>query len=197
MTAAATPLFNFGDTFDATVEIGDVALPIHVKRFSRPEIDDFEKKWAALVAEPRGSAEQTDAQKAERATEQLAFFEASIRAYVTLKSGLLVNRNQAVTDGAGVIDMFYARKDVLASFMAAIFVQNKLGGVIRKNLNSPRATDTGSVLTQPRDEGTSGSIAGSAAPLSTATPSDATDESASAEDAPVSSGKSDDPTRVH
>lgn len=193
----ATPLFNFGDTFDATVAIGDVALPIHVKRFSRAEIDDFEKKWAALVAAPRGSAELTNAEKATRESEQLAFFESSIRAYVTVDAGLLVNRHQPVTDGAGVIDMFYARKDVLSSFMAAIYVQNKLGGVIRKNLNSPRATDTGSAHTQARDEGTSGSIAGSAEPSSTATPLGATDESASPEDAPVSSGKPDDPTRVH
>ena len=195
--SAAQPLFSLGDQFDATVTIGDVALPIHVKRFSRPEIDDFEKKWAAYMLDPRGSAERTPEELAQREAERLAFCETAIREYVTVDAGLLLDRGKSVTDGAGLIAMFYARKDVLSSFLAAIYVQNKLGGVIRKNSNSPRATDAGSSPIQPRGEAKSDSTAGSAASSSTAAPSAAMDANGEGEDEPASSGKSDAPTKVH
>jgi hypothetical protein len=195
--SAAQPLFSLGDQFDATVPIGDVALPIHVKRFSRAEIDDFEKKWAAHMLDPRGSAERTPEELAQRDAERLAFCEAAIRDYVTIDDGLLLDRGKSVTDGAGLIAMFYARKDVLSTILAAIYVQNRLGGVIRKNSNSPRATDAGSSPIQPRGEAKSDSTAGSAGSSGTATPLAATDANAGAEDEPASSGESDAPTKVH
>lgn len=187
------PIFSIGDDFPATVMVGRVfnehggvildgtPLPIHVKRLSRPELDAFEKKWDGLI-NPRGDLSSlTEAEVAAREAEQLAFFEASIRDYVTVDEGLLVNRGKPVTDGAGVIDMFYARKDVLSSLLVAIFTQNRLAGVIGKNSNSPRDSGTGSARSiQPRGGDAPDSTADSVAPFSSAATGDATDVSRTA-----------------
>jgi hypothetical protein len=198
---SATPLLVFGDTFPATVTIGRVvlgdkvvhegtALPLHIKRMSRPEIDVFETKWAELI-EPRGDLKElTPAEIKEREKAQLTFFEESIRAYVTVDEGLLVDRGKAVTDGAGLIGMFYSRKDVLSDFLVAIFTENRLGGALRKNSKSPRDSGTGSGPSiQARGGEKPDSTVTSAAPSTSAQDGDVTGASAPAAAAsPASSG---------
>jgi hypothetical protein len=148
------PMFDLKDHFDATIPIGDAQLPVRIKRFSRAEMDAFEKRWNALIVPPRGSAELPADETAAREAAQLAFFEESIREAVTLDEGLVVDRGKAVTDGAGLIGVFHARKDVLSAFLVAIYTQNRLSGVLRKNLNSPHGSASGSAastLASPGD----------------------------------------------
>lgn len=186
-----TPIFDLTDTFDTTVAIGDQQLPIHVKRFSRAEMEAFEKKWATLVATPRGTAEPDDAAIAERETKVLAFFDEGLREAITLDEGLVRDRGKWVTDGAGLIGVFHARKDVLANLLTAIYVQNKLSGVLAKNSNAPRASDGGSALSIPARGGDAqGPTAGSVASSTTASNAAATDEA----DPASSSGET---TRLH
>jgi hypothetical protein len=192
-----TPIFNLQDHFDTTIAIGEDELPIRVKRLSRAEMDDFEKKMARYVFRPRGTA-PTDEDPEKREHEQLAFFEDAIRECITIDEGLIVDRGKPVTDGAGLLGVFHARKDVLSDFVAAIFVQNRLGSVIRKNSNSPRASAPGSTASTP----TSGEPVTGAEPDSTVANADgsgsATGEGATAstEDPDASSGEAES-VKVH
>lgn len=181
-----TPIFNLQDHFDTTIAIGDDQLPIRVKRLSRAEMDAFEKKMAQLVFQPRGTAPLSDEDRETRGRQQLAFFEESIRECITLEEGLVVDRGKPVTDGAGLLGVFHSRKDVLSDFVAAIFVQNRLGSVIRKNSNSPRASAPGSTASTP----TSGEPVTGAEPDSTAASADDS-SSARSEAATASTSESD------
>lgn len=138
-----TPIFDLQDHFDATVSIGAKVLPVHIKRFSRSEQEAFEKKWRALVT-TRGTAELTEEQREERSAQQLQFFEDTIREAITLDEGLVKDRGKWVTDGAGLIAIFHARKDVLGEFLAQIWVKNRLIDIERKNSSSPQDSGTGS-----------------------------------------------------
>lgn len=194
------PIFDLKDTFDADIAIGDHTLPVHVKRFRRGEWIAFKKRFDALMA-PRGAAELSAEEKEKRAAEQLAFADEAISSCITLDAGFVRDRGQDVTDGAGLVEMFHAREDVLVALLSAIYVKNMLSGVIRKNSNSPRASDPGSGPSNPGRGGEEqGSIAGNAAPNSSANSAAATDESASAEDGQSSSGTTrehDDAPKVH
>jgi|SRR5581483_5654467 len=185
------PIFDLKDHFDTTIAIGDAQLPIRVKRYSRAEMDAFEKKWAALIETPRGTAELTDEQKADRERQQLAFIEDTIREAVTLDAGLVRDRDKDVTDGAGLIGVFHARKDVLSGLLGAVYAQNRLAGVIRKNSSSPRASEPGSApSTQVRGGDKPAPTVGSAGRSDSATAADATAASSSTPAAaPASSGE--------
>lgn len=200
MTDTRQPIFDLADMFDCDIPIGDRALPIHVKRMSRAELEAFDKRWKTLVVAPRGSAipsagatstEKVDYMATEVArlkewnesveAERLKFYEDAIREYITVDAGLLRDRGKDVTDGAGLIGMFHSRPDVLSDLLAAIYIQNHLGGVIRKNSNSPRAIAPGSGPSTPaHGEDKSGSTAGRVAASDSAANSAATDESSAA-----------------
>lgn len=167
------PIFDLKSTFDTAIDIGSDRLPIHIKRFSRAELEAFMKNWA-LFLETRGNEPASDEFKANR----LRFYEDTIREAVTLDAGLIRDCGKDVVDGAGLMGVFHSRVDVLSDLVAAVYIENRLGGVIRKNLNSPRASETGSVQSIPARGGErQGSIADAAAPkgstsLEAAAPSD-------------------------
>ncbi len=193
------PIFDLKSTFDTTIPIGDALLPVHVKRFSRTEMEAFKTQWDALM-NPRGVVEADAAAVAQRETDLQLFFETSIRDAITLDEGLVRDRGLWVTDGAGLIEIFHARKDVLSAFLVRIYVENALGSVIRKNSNSPRDSDTGSEPSMLARGGVGpASTADSAAPSGTAPSAAAMAVSGSAAAAePESSGPaSDEPLKVH
>lgn len=158
-------LFEFHKTFDTTVAVGDKQLPIHIKRLSRAELDALRTEYDRVMVPPRGSAPVSAAagsdaevlraaQQAEAdrladwntkiADDRLRFFEQVIRDDITLDAGLIEDDGKAVTDGTGLIGVFYARRDVLRDLIAAVYVENHLGTLLRKNSNSPRDSGTGS-----------------------------------------------------
>jgi len=96
------------------------------------------------------------------------------------------------------LKIFHARKDVLRNFIVAVYVENHLGGIFRKNSNSPRGSETGlapSIPTRGGDE--QGSTAKNADASTTAPSAAATAPSnARVDDPPASSGASDDTTKT-
>lgn len=162
------PLFDITDEFPTTIDVGDTKLPIKVKCFSRVEMEAFEKQWDSLLF-PRGTAPLSDDEAAKLEAARLAFFEKSIRDAITLDEGLVRKRAKWITDGAGFIEVFHARKDVLSAAIVAIYKENKLGSVIRKNSNSPRVSEPGSEPSIPARGGEQQeSTAASAEPSTTA-----------------------------
>lgn len=190
------PVFELTDHFDTTVVIFGRALPIQVTRYSRAESDELWRRSQAF--DPRGSAptapDDVDKQKAET----LAFFEEVITSSITLAEGVFLDRGQSVTTGAGLIEVFYNRQDVLAALAASVIIENRMMPSLAKNSNSLRGTGTGSDRsTQARSEDASDSIAASVAPSSSATPSAATDASDEAPAAAsASSGEANAATAV-
>lgn len=199
------PFFDLRDTFDTTIPIGDHVVPIHVKRFSRMEMEAFEQGWATYIVEPRGAdtvemfrrrVEQAPKDGAvvlstieaaavlarvDRAPEAplpaeagaqfkvdtLRFIESAIVEALTVDEGLIRDRGIWVTTGAGFLDVFHARKDVLVTAVSVICAQNRLSEVIRKNLNSPRASEPGSGQSNPARGGDGqGRTAGNVEPSS-------------------------------
>jgi hypothetical protein len=192
--APVTPLFTLGDRFDTEVAIGDYTLPVHVKRFSRPENEAFEQQWDRFVT-PRGTADLTAEEKTKFLAEELRFFETTIRDAITVEEGYIVDRDKPVTDGDGLIRVFHARKDVLGALVFAVFKCNRLGTVIRKNSKSPRASDTGSAASTPARGGAEqGSTADGADRSTTAASAPATDGS---DAKPATSRSSGDRHEVH
>src|SRR5262249_17506934 len=115
-------------------------------------------------------------------------------------TGLVLDRGQDVTTGAGLIEVFHARKEVLGALLAAVLVENRLiGGLFPKNSNSPRASAGGSGASTPAPGGAlPGSTAPNAAASSSAARDSATDANGSAAAGGASSsGASGEPTAVH
>lgn len=221
------PIFDLTDQFDTTLSIGDHELPVHIKRFSRAEMEAFEKAWDTYIVEPRGAdavaalrrrvelanrdgnvllatieaaallalldgqlsspADAAAADSLDAATRR--WMEAAIEDALTIAPGLMRDRGAWVTDGAGFLRVFHARRDVLVNAVLAIYAQNRLSSVIRKNSSSPRASEPGSAPSIPvRGGDGQGPTVPSAEPSTTAVSEAATDASAPAEDAPASSG---------
>lgn len=230
-----TPMFDLSDHFDTDIQIGAQALPVHIKRYSRVEMEAFEKKWSRFMVQPRGGdvvvLMRSELAKADKSgyvgmsvgqleallgrvdvqadgaiagdpesfkSEIVKFFEDTIREAVTIDEGLIRDKGAWVTDGAGFIGVFHARADVLGSAMNAVCGQNRLSGVIRKNLNSPRATDTGSGPSiQARGEDKSGSTVAPVVGSGSAKPSAATASGETDEGIPSSSGPALDVDKIH
>lgn len=208
----AEPLFKVGKTFNSKVDIEGVELPIHVRRLDRAGIDAIEKAWKEIMMQPRGSArttcetctatlDQKDlfALELERIAkwdasvheERLAFFEQTIRDNITVDAGLIEVDGESVTTGAGVLEFFYSRKDVLRSFVLVVYAENHLSAVLAKNSKSPQGSDTGSEVSIPTRGGASqGSTVGNAESSEHAPSAGATDGNSSETDAPASRGAS-------
>jgi len=194
------PIFDIGDHFDTTVRVGDRDVPIHIRRCSRTELKELRKQYRSLLPQ-RGAASLSEEDREQRDEARLAFTEQTIRDYISVDAGLLRDRGVDVTTGAQLVEMFAARADVLGEFMGAILVENGLETIlVRKNLNSPRASEPGSAPSIPARGGDKqGSTAGNAASSESATSGPATEVSAAAAaDGPSSSGgRQDDALKVH
>jgi len=183
-----TPIFDIGSTFTTALTIGERSLPIHIKNMSRAELAEF-KKGFDLLFNPRGMVAATDEEQAAAEKARAAYCDEWIRQCVTLDEGVLRFKDRWVTDGAGFIEVFHAREDVIASALIAIYNENHLSSVIRKNLNSPRDSGPGSLpSTSARGGDRPDSVAAPAAPSTSANPADAADNRASSADGPSSSG---------
>jgi hypothetical protein len=186
-----TPLFSVSGHFDTHVEIGTDRLPISVKRFSRAAMEAFEKQWDRFFS-PRGAgaAALSPEDQAKHDAGIVEFFESSIIDAITVAEGLIEDGGRPVIDGRGLIEVFHSRKDVLSALMRAIYLANKLTGVIRKNSNSLRGSDAGSEASSPARSGErQGSTAARAESSTSAAPADATDASDEKPDTSKSSGE--------
>lgn len=168
------PVFEFTDTYDTTVTILGRVVPIIVKRYSRDESDAL---WLrSQQMDPKGSPEMTDTDKEERSTASLRFFEEVISSSVTLAEGVILDRGQSVTTGAGLLHLFGHRLDALAALAAAVIVENRMMPSLAKNSNSLRGSGTGSERSIPARSGDEqGPTVTSAEPLSTAPVAPATE----------------------
>jgi hypothetical protein len=170
------PVFDLTDHFKTTVEILGRPVPIKVTRYRRAESDELWRRSQEL--DRRGATPADPAADEAFEAKSLAFFEEVISSSITLEEGVIVDRGESVTTGAGLIEIFYNRQDVLAALAASVIIENRMMPSLAKNSNSLRATGTGSARsTQARSEDASVSTAGSVAPSSSATPSAAMDES--------------------
>lgn len=140
------PIFDLKDHFDAEVEVGDKKLPVKIKRFSRMEMREFIKKWEAYFDDEKREAAKNLSPEAAAAREEdiRVFGEETIEQCITVESGYLRDRGVDVTNGAGVLEMFHARTDVLSKFVFAVYRENRLSSALAKNLNSPRGSESGS-----------------------------------------------------
>ncbi len=143
------PIFDIARHFDTVVTIGEAKVPIRVKRYTRGAWSEFKKKWDALMVTPRGAAELTEVEAEARNEQQLAFMEQTIVDAISLPEGYIRVNGEWVTTGDGLIDVFFARQDVLTDLMGAVLVQNMLVPMLRKNSNSPRDSATGSEVSVP------------------------------------------------
>jgi hypothetical protein len=165
------PYFDFTSHFDTTVPIGDVRLPIKIRRLERAELDVFMKGWREYV-ERRGQRDELPADERDTFdTKRLAFMEQAIRENVTLDEGYIRDNGAWVITGDGLIAVFHARPDVLTPILAQVHLQNHLTDVIRKNSNSPLASGTGSPVSAPM----SGEPVTGDGPASVASPAGSTD----------------------
>lgn len=215
-----------GGTFDPEAKelVGGVSIPVCVKRLSRAEVDAIESAWMRLMEPPRGAAPapvcaacQATGDKAlaaaaeaarrrawheETEKERGAFVEQVVRDYVTLDAGLIEYLGKPITDGAGLVDVFYARKEVLAALAGEVYIQNRMVGIFAKNLNSLRVSGTGSAASAApaRSGNAQEPTAGNADSSSSAPAAGATGVSAAASaDASPSSGRTtaSDLSKVH
>jgi hypothetical protein len=115
-------LFSFGSTFDATVQIDGLPMPIHVTRLDRPTLAAFDAELQRL-APPEAELETWDR---ETEAERRAFLDRSITEYVTLDAGILHEDGRAITAGADVARIFQRREDVLQALVTAIWRANHL-----------------------------------------------------------------------
>lgn len=173
------PVFEFTDHFDTTVTIFDRDLPIRIKRYSRAEADALYQRGLEFQP-PRGTAE-TDDERQARIEKGTAYFHDVIADGITLAEGVVVDRGESVTTGAGLVDLFRYRQDVLATLAAAVVLENRVMPSLAKNWNSPRASAGGSEASIPARGGDKpGSTADAAANSGTAAIAAATDASAGA-----------------
>lgn len=197
---ATVPIFDISDHFDTALAIGEQQLPVRIKNMSRAELAEFKKQFTALFMPQRGDAPADEASAEKRAADRASFCDHWIRECLTLPSGVLRFKGQDVTDGTGFIQAFHAREDVLSDAVVAIYTENHLSSVIRKNSNSPRDSGTGSEA--------SSQARGGHRPAPTVAPVDASasassapaaEAHASSEDVPSSSGatRSDEERSVH
>ena len=183
------PIFDIQRHFDALITIADQRLPVRVQRLTRTAWLEFKKQWDALMEQPRGDAALTPEQRAAREAQQLAFMEQTITDYITLDEGYVRVDGAWVTTGSGLIDAFHTRVDVLTDLVAAVFIQNTLMPLFRKNLSSPRASVTGldpSIPARGGDE--QGPTVDNAAPSSSVASAPVTEAPAPAAGSPSSSG---------
>jgi hypothetical protein len=200
------PTFVFTDTFDTTIPIGDRALPIHIQRLSKAELEALDTQWTALMVVPRGSADvpAMASEKAQAAAEarrvedwsksveveRLKWFDATIREYITLDEGVMTDRGKSVTDGAGLIGVFHGRKDVLGALVAAVVTENHLLELFRKNSSSPSGSGPGSPRKSPAGGGdvpalTAGSVGSSSSASRAAVTDDLDDDPSGGSTAPA------------
>lgn len=183
-----TPIFDITRHFDAVVTIGAQTVPIRIARFTRATWLEFRKQWDDLIA-TRPLADLTPAQLEERQDRQLAFMEKTIVDNITLDEGLIRVNGEWVTTGAGLIDVFFSRADVLTTLVSEVMKQNTLQPLLAKNSNSPRVSATGSEASIPTRGGDGqGPTAPSAAISTSASPAPAPAGPASSEASPSSSG---------
>lgn len=141
------PVFEFTDHFDSSVVILGRPLPIKVKRYPRADADALWQRAQEL--DPRGSAVRDAEAEAQSQADLLAFFEQVISESITLDEGVVVDKGQSVTTGAGLLALFYNRRDALATLAAAVIIENRMMPSLAKNSNSPRVSDTGSERSIP------------------------------------------------
>jgi len=169
------PVFEFRDYFDATVTIFDRELPLKIKRYPRDEADRLYQRSMELQP-PRGTTETDDERQARRERSSM-FLREVIADAISLDEGVVVDRGQSVTTGAGLIELFVHREDVLAALAAAVILENRVMPSLAKNLNSPRASAGGSEASIPARGGDKpGSTVESAASSGTAASAAATAE---------------------
>lgn len=155
MTLPTKPIFDLTDDFDGIIAIAEeIKFPIKVKRLDKTGMEEFTKLWRAYVDpglmldKDLPEAEKT-ALGAQHEKDAMAFFANYIRECITVPVGCLRDRGKDVTDGNGVLNIFHARQDILAQFVAQIWLQNRLVGDIVKNLKSLRDSDSGSTASVP------------------------------------------------
>lgn len=184
MATPKQPIFDLKDRFDGTISIGPktqpIVIPISVKRFSKTEMEEFQREWDEFVEEAGQvhSPERTPEEQREHDRKLVRFYEARIRECITVEPGYLRDMGKDVIDGNGVLGMFHSRHDILAQFCAQIYIQNKLTGEIVKNLLSPLGSAIGSTASVL----TNGELLRGAEPESVASSVESKD-SASSEDA--------------
>jgi hypothetical protein len=105
-----------------------------------------------LAALPEAEREQKLAADKKFNADYVLWAEECIKLYVTVPEGYLVDRGTPITTGEGLIDMFYARRSVLAELVAQIYLQNRLDGTILKNLRSSLGSATGSPVSTPTSD---------------------------------------------
>ena len=158
-----TPVFDIGATFPHLLQVGDRTLPIIVQNLTKAELRAYKQEFDALFM-PRGEeSTQTAAERAAADEARGAFTDRVIRAYITLPAGVLRLRGDDVTTGAGLIDAFHARQDVLGDVLWAIWSENLLSSVIRKNSSSPLASEPSSAPSMPESGHRGGERASTAA----------------------------------
>lgn len=210
------PLLSFKRTFNASIEIGDLVVSIHVARLDKAQLEEIDEGWDRWVQVPRGSVlppvataspqERIDFIHAERDRmkawsdsvdkERFAFFESVLTRYVTIDEGLIEDSGVAVTDGQGFLRIFHGRRDVLRDLVGAVRDQNHLTDVMRKNLNSLRASEAGSAASDPARSGEKqGLTVANAAPSSSAAVAGATASPGGSVTAVA--GASGEETKVH
>jgi hypothetical protein len=214
------PILSFSNTFDTTVALGDKAIPIHVSRITKSELEELDANWMRLVQMPRGTAalppgvspedkaavEQAERDRlekwnAETAKERFEFFAIAIERYVTVSAGIIEDCGRPVTKGEDLVRLFHGLRGFLRDLVGAVITENHLAPVVRKNLKSPRASEPGSEASIPARGGDGqGPIAASAATSAIAPSGTATalkDETDAAD--PRSSGRESGPDteKVH
>lgn len=160
----ALELLTKSPTFDITMQIDDEPVRLHVARLTRAALITF--RADAAKHEPRGIAEESDEQRAQRQLLAREFTERCIREYVTFEPGDVMadlqdgDASVPVVTGAQIVQVFYNRMDVLDALASAVYAENCLGKHQKKVLKSSRTFSPGSTPSTPTPAG--------AAPVSTA-----------------------------
>jgi hypothetical protein len=169
----ALKISTLSPAYDLTMLIDNEPVRVHVQRLSRDLVIALRQKVADL--EPRGTVEETDAQRAARTRASFDYAEECIRAYVTFEPGdVTLDDGTDVVTGDQIVQAFYNRQDVLDALASAVYAENCLGAPQKKILKSSRRFSPGSTPSIPSPAG--------GAPVSTAGPAD---EKASVPDADV------------
>lgn len=197
MTTPIKPVFDIGETFPFGLHVGDHVLPILIRNMTKGELVAFKKEFDALF-EPRGTMTEADLEA--RRQGRAMFAERAILENITLPEGVARYRGQWVTDGDGFINLFHSRWDVLSLTMYAIYNENHLGSVLRKNSVSPLASEPGSGPSMPASGGDRlGSTVAHVDGLTSASSAPVTGGLGSSEGEPSSSGATltSDAARTH
>jgi hypothetical protein len=140
MTAATEPKLRIASTFPAVLYIDGAALDVRVKRMTNAEFDDFElgyDKWSSATAGPEP---ETVAQRIARQRGAEAWLRETLAANLTIADGQLVKDDQPVTDGAELLSLFGARRDVVPSALTVIYMENRLSEEEKKTYRSALAS---------------------------------------------------------